>query len=110
MAESVNDEIHDDLISHDVRLLRVTGDAKRRVERRLDRLGSDLKLLTTKIDPFGTDRSDARERRLARLETESAEIIKEAYREISKIQRGELERIATVETEAEVQALEKALP
>lgn len=108
--ESVNDEIHDDLISHDIRLLRVIGDAKKRVERRLDKLGSDLKSLTIEIDPFGASRSDARQRRIARLEKESSEIIAEAYREISKLQRVELEQIGAIETEAEVQALERALP
>lgn len=109
MVESVNDKIHDDLISHDVRLLRVTGDAKKRVERRLDRLGSDLKALTAKIDPFGTDNSAARERRVARLDKESTAVINEAYREINKVHRAELERLGTIETEAEVLALEKAL-
>lgn len=108
--ETVNDKIHDDLISHDIRLRRVDGDAQKRVERRLDRLGADLKALTAKIDPFGTDRADARERRLARLEKESTAIITEAYREINREQRGELRQIAAIESEASVQAIEKALP
>jgi hypothetical protein len=110
VVESVNDKLHDDLISHDIRLQRVIGDARKRIERRLDKLGSDLKSLTIKIDPFGSDRADVRERRIARLEKESSEIIRDTYREINKWQRGELERLGTVETEAEVQALEKALP
>jgi hypothetical protein len=109
-VESVNDAIHDDLISHDISLRRISGDETRRIERRLDELGSDLKALTVKIDPFGTDRADARERRLARLEKESAEIINEAYREINRIQRGELQQVAAIETEATVEAVAKALP
>lgn len=109
-VESVNDKIHDDLISHDISLRRVSGDESRRVERRLDRLGSDLKGLTIKIDPFGASRKDVRERRLARLEKESTELINEAYREINRVQRGELQQIAGIETEATVQALEKNLP
>ena len=109
-VESVNDAIHDDLISHDISLRRVSGDETRRVERRLDELGSDLKALAVKIDPFGTNRSDARERRLARLERESTELINEAYREINKVQRGELQQVAAIETEATVSAIEKALP
>ena len=109
MVESVNDQIHDDLISHDIRLRRVLGNEQKRIERRLDELSSDLKALTAKIDPFGTSNQRQQERRLVRLEDASAAIIKEAYREISKIQRGELEQIATIETNAEVQALEKAL-
>lgn len=109
-VESVNDQIHDDLISHDIKLRRVTGDEQRRIERRLDELGADLKALAIKIDPFGTDRADAQERRVSRLEKASAEIITEAYKEIDRIQRGELHQIANIETEATVQALEKALP
>lgn len=110
MAESVNDKIHDDLISHDIHLRRVIGDEQKRVERRLDRLGSDLKALAARIDPFSTSREDVRERRLSRLEKESDELIKEAYREINKIQRGELQQLAAIESEASVQAIGKALP
>lgn len=110
MVESVNDKIHDDLISHDIRLRRVVGDEQKRIERRLDRLGSDLKAITARIDPFSTSNTREQERRLVRLEKESTELIAEAYKDISKIQRGELEQLAAIETEAEVQAIRKALP
>lgn len=110
MVESVNDQIHDELISHDVNLRRVDGGAVKRVEKRLDRLGSDLKGLAAKIDPFSTSRSDARERRLARLEKESTELIIEAYREINAVQRDDLQRVGAIETQAQVEAITKALP
>lgn len=112
MAEiiKVNDQIHDDLISHDVALRRIEGDAKKRVERRLDRLSRDLAAITARIDPFGTERTDARERRMAKLEEQSAKLVKEAYGEISKNNREDLKRIARIETEASVQAVGKALP
>lgn len=108
-VESVNDKIHDDLISHDINLRRVSGHETRRIERRLDKLGADLKALAIKIDPFGASRADAQERRLARLEKESSEFIKEAYQDINRIQRTELRQVANIETEATAQALEKAL-
>lgn len=108
--DTVNDKIHDDLISHDIRLRRVDGDAQKRVERRLDKLGSDLKALAAKIDPFGASRADAQERRLVRLEKESTVLINEAYREINKVQREELPKIAAIESEATVQAVGNALP
>lgn len=110
MPESVNDLIHDDLISHDVALRRIEGDARKRVERRLDRLGRDLKALAARIDPFGTERKDARERRVAKLEKESSEIIREAYREIERNANADLKRIANIESEASVQALTKNIP
>jgi hypothetical protein len=109
MTESVNDKIHADLISHDISLRRVTGDTQKRIERRLDRLGSDLKALAGKIDPFSASRADVQERRLSKLDKESRELITEAYKEISKITRGELEQLATIESEVVVQVLEKEL-
>jgi hypothetical protein len=108
--DTVNDKIHDDLISHDIRLRRVAGDTQKQIDGRLDQLGVDLKMLATKIDPFGASRSDARERRIARLEKESTELINEAYREINRAQADELRRIAGIETEATVQAIGNALP
>lgn len=110
MVESVNDQIHDDLISHDISLRRVLGAEQKRIERQLDELGADLKGLAAKIDPFSAGSAAEQERRLARLEKESTELIKETYKKISKEQRGELERVAAIETEATVQAIEKALP
>jgi hypothetical protein len=109
VSDGINDKIHDDLISHDIAIRRVTGDCQRRVEKRLDRLASDLKQLAAKIDPFGTDRTDARERRINRLDAESKKIIDEAYREIGKENQSDLIRVVRIEEEATVQALEKAL-
>lgn len=108
--ESVNDQIHDDLISHDIALRRIDGGARRNVERRLDRLGADLKSLTGRIDPFGTARSDARKRRLSRLEKESKELIDTAYAEIAAQNRDDLKRVARIETNVAVDTIAKALP
>jgi len=110
MTDSVNDKIHDDLISHDIALRRVIGSEQKRVERRLDELGSDLKALAARIDPFSASRADEQERRLARLEKESTELINDAYKEISKLQRSELEQVAAIESEATIEAVRKALP
>jgi hypothetical protein len=110
MVESVNDKIHDDLISHDIRLQRVAGDTRKRIERRLDKLGSDLKAITARIDPFSASGAAEGERRLSKLNEESTELINEAYKEINKWQRDQLERLAAIETEATVQAVRKALP
>lgn len=109
MTEGINDKIHDDLISHDIRLRRVTGDTQKRIEKRLDILGDDLKALAAKIDPFSATRADVQESRMSKLDKESQELITEAYKEISKMTNGELEQLATVESEVEAQTLEKAL-
>ena len=110
MVDSVNDQIHDDLISSDIELRKVTGDCQNKTERRLDRLGGDLKKLTVEIDPFGTSRKDARERRLARLEKESADLIREAYSDIAKENNRDLKALARAESENIAQVLEKHIP
>lgn len=110
MVESVNDKIHDDLISHDIRLRRVLGDQQKRIEKRLNKLGTDLKGITAQIDPFSVNSSKEKGSRLARLGKASTELIDAAFKDISKIQSGDLERVAAIETEATVQAVRKALP
>lgn len=107
--EGVNDKIHDELISHDVKLRRVEGDAQKRVEARIDVLASDLKGLMAKIDPFGTERADAQERRLKKLDEAAAKLIAEAYGEISRQGKDDLKRIAGAEAEVSVKVIEKAL-
>ena len=106
----VNDVIHDELITQDIKLRRITGDCQNRAERRLDRLGRDLKALAVRIDPNGTSRTDARQRRLARLEEESRKLVNEAYAEIAAENRKDLRRVAKIESEATVQVIGKALP
>ena len=110
MAESVNDRIHDKLIEHDVEMRRVDGGRQKRAESRLDQMADDLKALLTKIDPFGTERSDARERRLKKLDTEAAKIISEAYADISKATAEDMKRLARTESEAVVKTIAEELP
>ncbi len=108
--ESVNDRIHDDLISHDIALRRVDGDRRKKTEARIDTLADDLKAVMAKIDPFGTERADAQERRLKKLDEEVAKLIAEAYGEISKGLTSDLRRIANIESEVTVETIGKALP
>lgn len=110
MAESVNDKIHDKLIKHDVEMRRVDGGRRRRVEKRIDLMAEDLKALLVKIDPFGTERTDVRERRLKKLDEEAAKIIAEAYGEMSKDNRSDLKRVARVESEAIANTIREELP
>lgn len=108
--KSVNDAIHDDLITEDIQLRRITGDCQNRAERRLDKLASDLRAELARIDPHGTDRKDARERRLAKLEKRARELTAEAYRDIERENRSDLRRIARLESEATVTAIGNNLP
>jgi phage-related tail protein len=109
VVEGVNDKIHDELISHDIALRRVDGGVRKEVEARIDRLASDLKALMAKIDPFGTERADAQERRLKKLDEESAKLIAEAYGEISSGTRSDMKRVAAAESEVSVKVIEDAL-
>jgi hypothetical protein len=108
--KSVNDSIHEKLIEHAVDLRKVDGGRRRLVEKRIDTLAADLKALMIKIDPFGTERSDARERRLKKLDEESARLIAEAYGEISSGMQKDLKRVARVESEAVVKTIREELP
>ena len=111
MAEkSVNDAIHESLIEHEVHLRRVDGDRRRKIEKRIDLLGADLKALMIKIDPFVTERTDARERRLKKLDEESAKLISEAYGEISSGMTKDLKRLARAESETVVKTIAEELP
>lgn len=110
MVDSVNDEIHDSLISSDIELRKVTGDTQNKTEKRLDQLGVALKKLTIEIDPFGTERKDARERRLERLEKESNILIREAYGEIARQNKRDMKDLAATESENIKQVLEKQIP
>jgi hypothetical protein len=110
VVDSVNDEIHDSLISSDIELRKVTGDTQNKTEKRLDQLGVDLKRLTIEIDPFGTERKDARERRLEKLEKESNILIREAYSEIARQNNRDLKDLAATESENIKQVLEKQIP
>lgn len=108
--KSVNDKIHDDLIAHDIDLLRLSGDARRRAEVRLDEMAGDIKALLAKIDPFGTERNDARERRLAKFQKEARMIIRKAYKEIEKENRSDLRRLANIESQKVVNVIGGNLP
>ena len=112
MAEvkSVNDQIHEDLISHDIDLRRIDADCRLRAEKRLDRLGSDLADLTRRIDPVSATRNDTRKRRLAKLERQARELIREAYADIAKENAKDLKRVARAESEKTIDTIAENLP
>jgi hypothetical protein len=109
-AKSVNDQIHEDLIPHDIDLRRVDAHCRRKIEDRLDQLVADLAALAVKVDPHGASRNDARQRRLSKLEKESRALVREAYRDVNKMCMSDMQRIAVVEQEKQISSLESNIP
>lgn len=110
MADSAAVEIRDDLIQQEVLYRRVDAGVRSDVNKRLTQLGRDLKSLMFSIDVHGTNRKDARERRLKRLNTESRTMIRTAYSEIGGIMRAAVRRIAKVETKKTTEVVRKHVP
>lgn len=107
---STNTDIRDSLAEHDIDLRRVDGGIRRRVERRLDELGRDLKGLMAKIDAHGAQHTDSREGRLVKLEKEAKALIDEAYAEINKLVGADLRAVAKTESAAILGAVAESLP
>lgn len=104
------ENIRDELIAHDIDLRRVSAGMARQVNARLNTMNADLRGMLARIDPGGTTRRDARERRLARIEREVQAIVDEAYREIRIIVNSDMKRVAKAETVAVANAINGALP
>ena len=107
---TTSEDVRDDLISHDVDIRRLDGDVRRQIERRIDKLNTDLRALAIQIDPHGAQRTDAKERRLVKLEKASKPIIRQAYAEIEKITDANTKRLARVESKTVVDTIEENLP
>lgn len=110
MADTAAQEIRDDLIEQEVRYRRVDASVRSDVNKRLTQLGLDLKELLFSIDVHGTNRKDARGRRLQKLNVESRTMIRSAYSEIGGIMRAAARRIAKVETVKTTQVVRSHVP
>lgn len=113
MAEqqpSVAQAIRDDLIEQELRYRRVDAGVRREVDARLVRLQADLKALTLKIDPAGTDRPAARTARLSKLEARSKAMIDAAYRDIEAIMEQANRRVGQAEVKNLNNVMREHLP
>jgi hypothetical protein len=107
---TVNQDIRDDLISHDIDLRKVDADSRKKIEVILGNMEADLKVLTVKIDPFTPTSMGIREARFKRLENESTEIVSEAYKEIAKLMRKRGQRAVVAESQKIVDAIHNNIP
>lgn len=102
--------IRDDLIANDVRYRRADAAVRRKVDVRLSSLSRELRELIARIDIHGAQRVDARQRRLDKFEKEMKAAVRTAYSDINSLLRGEMNRIAKIETKATANAVRKHLP
>lgn len=109
-SQSVNDEIVDSYAAHDIDIRKLDGDIRNKVDKVLVQLGRDLKDLLIRIDPYGTQRQDARKRRMSKLRDASRATIGEAYVEIGRLTRQTNRRLAKVEVKATNSIIRENLP
>jgi len=107
---TVNQDIRDDLVAHDIDIRKLTGSIQRQVDGRLDRMARDIKRAMSDHDPFGATRKDARTNRAKALDEETKEIVATAYREIDSLVRDDLQRAARVESVAVNEVIQENLP
>ena len=81
---TVNQDIRDDLISHDIDLRKLDGDARNTIDGMLDEMEKELKVKIVEIDPFTPTNTKVKEARLVRLDVATAPIIRDTYIEINK--------------------------
>ena len=82
---TVNQDIRDDLISHDIDLRKLDGDARNTIDGMLDEMEKELKVKIVEIDPFTPTNTKVKEARLVRLDVATAPIIRDTYIEINKL-------------------------
>jgi hypothetical protein len=110
VADSIAEEVQDDFIAQDVQLARVDSALQKRIDARLDELGRELRALTLEVDVAGTQRRDARIRRLRRLNVESRELIAQAFADINLMTKKVLANVAAIESMLVVDSLENNIP
>ena len=107
---SVNEDIRDDLVAHDIDLRRVDGDVRNRIDKRLEVLGRELSGIIARHDPNGAVRKRTREKRTVELQKDARQTINEAFREIHAMLRAALKGVARLESTVVVDAISESLP
>jgi len=106
---SVNEQIADDLVPHDVDNRRVAGDLENRVIARLAALERELADLNLSVNPAGARQRRSKIRRLRVLNKRSRELTATAFSEINAMVRGDLGGLVRTEEAAVVGIIEKVL-
>lgn len=106
---SVNEDIRDDLVEHDIDLHRLSGDVRVRAERRYDELSRELRGLVAKHDVHGAVRKSTREKRLQEFQADARTAINAAATDIHAILRRALRGVARMESIAVVDSITESL-
>ncbi len=107
---TVNQDIRDDLISHDIDLRKVDGDTRNKVNAMFDKMEVALKVEIVRIDPFTPTNTKIKDARLKRLEDEIATIIAETYREINAMMNERGKRIVVSESKQITNTIHDNIP
>lgn len=100
MAASVNEEVRDALIPHDLDNRRALASVEREIDLRLLRLERDLKALIVTVDPAGAQQRRSKKNRTRIINRRARELINTAYSEINAMSRESLRRLARTESRA----------
>lgn len=106
---SVNADLRDAVIEHEILNRRVTADVQNQIDRRLARLQRDLAQLLGKVDPLSVHPT-YQPVRLKKLEKAAGVLVREAYEEIALLVSQTAVRVAQAEAKQVAQAVRDALP
>lgn len=107
---SVNEDIRDDLVEHDIDLQRLSGDVRNKARRRWDELDRELRTLIAKHDVQGAVRKRTREKRLKEFQADARLAINAATKDIHDVLRASLRGVARLESTAVVDSIIESLP
>jgi len=109
MPRSVNEILADDIVSHDVDLMRLTAKSRRTLVRSLNALQADLIEEVRRMDMAGAARASTRHARLLKLIESADNMVISTYKDMRGTLKSDLRDIAEITSEAAAGALEDGL-
>lgn len=106
---SLNEDIRDDLVEHDIDVRRVDGDLRNRIDKRYDELNRELRELLVRHDPHGAKRIGTRKKRLAAYEKDARKAVNAALTDINALIRKTISGIARAETSAVIDSIVESI-
>lgn len=107
---TVNQDIRDELISHDIDLRKLDGETRNKIDAILDEMEKEIKVEIVLIDPFTPTNTKVKEARLTRLDVAVAPIIAETYREIHAMMNELGRSVVVAESKAITNAIHDNIP
>lgn len=108
-VKSASDKVHTDLLGQQVRAERVASTLEREALAHIQTLQTELIRELARIDPAGTERTDAQQRRLKRLHAVAFSLITETYNQIASDHDAGLREYSILEHHAVLNALNDAI-